>query len=85
MAVQQRRHSQQHPGTSPESSYTWKGQVQGKNLHSSWSVYADPELKRKKRVATYKVFTVEGKVKHTLRSSCRWLKAKYMEVRYGWW
>jgi hypothetical protein len=24
-------------------------------------------------------------VKHTLRSSCRWLKAKYMEVRYGWW
>lgn len=49
----------------------------------SW-LQTDPEMRRKKRVAKYKVFTVEGKVKQTVRSSCRWIKEKYLEVRYGW-
>ena len=50
----------------------------------SW-LHSDPEVKRKKRVATYKVFSMEGKFKQSVRTSCRWLKAKYIEVRYGWW
>lgn len=49
----------------------------------SW-LQSDPEMRRKKRVAKYKVFTVEGKVKQSVRDSCRWIKAKYLEVRYGW-
>jgi hypothetical protein len=82
----QRRNTIQYPGTtSPESSYNWKGQIKNKKSTPSWSLYSDPEMKRKKRVATYKVFTVEGKVKQTVRSGCRWLKAKYIEMRYGWW
>lgn len=54
-----------------------------KNRSSSW-LQTDPEMRRKKRVAKYKVFTVEGKVKQTVRNSCRWIKEKYLEVRYGW-
>lgn len=51
---------------------------------SSWNL-DDPELKRRKRVASYKVYTVEGRVKSSLRKSARWFKNKYLEMRYGWW
>lgn len=78
------RRNDQYSGSNPESSYNFKGRSKSKTSRSSWMI-SDPEVKRKKRVATYKVFTVEGKVKATVRSSCRWLKAKYIEVRYGWW
>ncbi|KAA8523268.1 hypothetical protein F0562_009691 [Nyssa sinensis] len=50
-----------------------------KGSSKSWS-FNDPELQRKKRVASYKVYTVEGKVKGSLRKSFRWLK----EMIYGW-
>lgn len=53
-------------------------------LSKSWSI-DDPELKRRRRVASYKVYTVEGRVKTSFRKSFRWLKTKYMEMRYGWW
>jgi len=45
----------------------------------------DPEVKRRKRVASYKVYTVEGKVKGSFRKSFRWLKDKCTEIVYGWW
>ncbi|XP_072965177.1 uncharacterized protein [Typha angustifolia] len=48
-----------------------------------WSL-SDPELQRKKRVAGYKVYSVEGKVKGSLRKSFRWLKDRYTQVVYGW-
>ncbi|OVA01445.1 Protein of unknown function DUF3511 [Macleaya cordata] len=44
---------------------------------------SDPELKRKKRVASYNVFTMEGKVKSTVRNSFKWIKTKFTEVRHG--
>lgn len=58
----------------------------GSNLSSSksWS-FNDPEFQRKKRVASYKVYSVEGKVKGSFRRSFRWLKDKYTQVVYGWW
>ncbi|MBA0774819.1 hypothetical protein Gotri_010000 [Gossypium trilobum] len=46
----------------------------------SWS-FNDPELQRKKRVAGYKVYAVEGKMKGSLRKSFRWIKDY---VLYGW-
>ena len=61
-----------------------KSKIQKTKTSRSW-LQSDPEVKRKKRVATYKVFSMEGKVKQSVRSSCRWLKAKYVEVRYRWW
>lgn len=50
----------------------------------SWS-FNDPEMQRKKRVASYKVYAMEGKVKGSLRKSFRWLKDRYTQVVYGWW
>ncbi|CAI0409606.1 unnamed protein product [Linum tenue] len=50
----------------------------------SWSV-KDPELQRKKRVASYKMYSAQGRVKGTFRNSFRWLKDSYTRVVYGWW
>ncbi|KAM1388333.1 hypothetical protein ACFX2I_016476 [Malus domestica] len=46
---------------------------------SSWGILADPELQRKKRVASYKMYSVEGKMKGSFRKSFRWLKDKYTQ------
>ncbi|XP_057978498.1 uncharacterized protein LOC131164950 [Malania oleifera] len=50
----------------------------------SWG-FNDPELQRKKRVASYKVYAVEGKMKGSLRKSFRWVKDTYTQMVYGWW
>lgn len=49
----------------------------------SWS-FSDPEMQRKRRVASYKVYTVEGKVKGSFRKSFRWLKERCSRVVFGW-
>ncbi|PSS31697.1 Protein TIC like [Actinidia chinensis var. chinensis] len=41
------------------------------------------ELKRKKRIASYNMFTTEGKLKSSLRDSFKWIKNKFTETRYG--
>ncbi|KAK8970992.1 hypothetical protein KSP40_PGU006943 [Platanthera guangdongensis] len=46
---------------------------------------SDPELQRKKRVAGYKVYSAEGKVKGTFRKSFQWMKDRYTQVMYGSW
>lgn len=46
----------------------------------NWS-FSDPELQRKKRVASYKAYAVEGKMKGSLRKSFRWIK----DVVHGLW
>lgn len=53
------------------------------SISKSWS-FNDPELQRKKRVASYKVYSVEGKVKGSLKKSFRWVKERYTRVVYGW-
>lgn len=56
----------------------------GSSSSKSWSL-SDPEFQRKRRVASYKMYSVEGKVKGSLRKSFRWLKDRYTQVVYGWW
>lgn len=60
----------------------------GKSTSSSslkcWS-FNDAEFQRKRRVANYKVYSVEGKVKGSFRRTFRWLKHRYTHVVYGWW
>ncbi|KAJ4709036.1 DUF3511 domain protein [Melia azedarach] len=56
----------------------------GSSSSKSWSL-GDPEFQRKKRVASYKMYSVEGKVKGTFRKSFRWLKDRYTQMLYGWW
>ncbi|KVH93971.1 Protein of unknown function DUF3511 [Cynara cardunculus var. scolymus] len=47
-----------------------------------WSLN-DPELQRKKRIASYKAYSVEGKVKGSIKKSFRWVKDKYSKMVYG--
>ena len=46
--------------------------------------FTDPELQRKKRVASYKAYTVEGKIKRSFSKSFRWLKDRYTHMVHGW-
>lgn len=42
--------------------------------------YKKLEEKRKKRVASYKSYTIEGKIKNSIRESLRWIKNKYSSI-----
>ncbi|GAB2219546.1 hypothetical protein Droror1_Dr00007183 [Drosera rotundifolia] len=50
-----------------------KGKSSNGSISKAWC-FSDPELQRKKRVASYKVYAVEGKMKGSFRKSFRWLK-----------
>lgn len=43
----------------------------------------DPEMKRKKRIAAYNMFSTEGKVKASVRDGFRWIKTKINDIRYN--
>lgn len=60
-----------------------KGKSSNGSVSKSWS-FNDPELQRKKRVASYKVYTVEGKVKGSIKKSFRWIKERCTKVVNGW-
>ncbi|CAK9138927.1 unnamed protein product [Ilex paraguariensis] len=49
---------------------------------STWR-FGDAEMKRKKRISSYKAYAIEGKVKASLRSSFRWVKNKYSSIVHG--
>ena len=55
-----------------------------KSKSTSWHL-DESELKRRRRVASYKVYSVEGRVKSSFRKSFRWFKDKLFEMRYGWY
>ncbi|KAI5672779.1 hypothetical protein M9H77_13143 [Catharanthus roseus] len=40
----------------------------------------DPEVKRRKRVASYNMYTMEGKLKSSLRNSFKWIKSKFTDT-----
>ncbi|XP_059625615.1 uncharacterized protein LOC132268791 [Cornus florida] len=45
--------------------------------------FNDPEMKRRRRIAKYKVYTVEGRVKASLRNGFRWIKNKCSQIVHG--
>ncbi|XP_047059070.1 uncharacterized protein LOC124665730 [Lolium rigidum] len=49
-----------------------------------WLSLGDPDMERKRRVAAYKAYAVEGKVKGSFRKSFRWVKDRYLHIVYGW-
>ncbi|KQK08364.1 uncharacterized protein LOC100838787 [Brachypodium distachyon] len=49
-----------------------------------WLSLGDPDMERKRRVAAYKAYAVEGKVKGSFRKSFRWVKDRYLHLVYGW-
>ncbi|KAK9271859.1 hypothetical protein L1049_002224 [Liquidambar formosana] len=42
----------------------------------------NPELKRRKRVASYNMYAMEGKFKSSLRNSFKWIKNKFTDDYY---
>ncbi|GMN48628.1 hypothetical protein TIFTF001_017789 [Ficus carica] len=62
------------------TSYSFNGPCQ---KGSGFTTSSDPELRRKKRIAAYNVFTMEGKVKSSVRNSFKWIKSKFSDIRYG--
>uniref|UniRef100_A0A7N0T2E8 Uncharacterized protein n=1 Tax=Kalanchoe fedtschenkoi TaxID=63787 RepID=A0A7N0T2E8_KALFE len=44
----------------------------------------DGETKRRKRVAKYHAYSVEGKLKASLRNGLRWIKQKYTALIHGY-
>ncbi|KAK4382330.1 hypothetical protein Sango_2883200 [Sesamum angolense] len=42
----------------------------------------DPEVKRRKRVAGYNMYAVEGKLKSSFRNSLKWIKSKFTDNYY---
>ncbi|KAK4413777.1 hypothetical protein Salat_2790500 [Sesamum alatum] len=51
----------------------------------NWSLSVDPELQRKKRVAGYKAYAVEGRMKGSFRKSFRWIKDTCNHLVHGFW
>ncbi|KAF3660432.1 putative DNA helicase hus2 [Capsicum annuum] len=47
----------------------------------SW--YSTPEFKRKKRVAKYKLYSMEGKVKASFKNGYRWFKHTCSRIIHG--
>nr|XP_009764165.1 PREDICTED: uncharacterized protein LOC104215926 [Nicotiana sylvestris] len=74
------------------SSSNYSGELQGdqSNVYTfngpttkGFAPANDPEIKRKKRIAAYNMFTTEGKVKATVRESFKWIKTKLTDIRYS--
>ncbi|GLT90176.1 hypothetical protein SLE2022_081220 [Rubroshorea leprosula] len=51
--------------------------------HSIKSWWNDPEMKRKRRVARYKIYTLEGKIKGSIKKASRWIKKKCSKLVQG--
>lgn len=59
-----------------------KGKSVNASSKAGW-LFNDPELQRKKRVAGYKAYGVEGKLKRSFTRSFRWLKDRYSHIVHG--
>ncbi|KAL8498994.1 hypothetical protein ACS0TY_022088 [Phlomoides rotata] len=88
-----RSYSVSYASSSPTSSYYHtaepprklkKGKSTGGSTSKSWSL-DDPEFQRKKRVASYKAYSVEGNIKGSFRKSFRWIKDRCNLVIHGFW
>lgn len=42
----------------------------------------NPEMERRKRVASYNMYAMEGKLKSSLRNSFKWIKSKFRDDYY---
>ncbi|XP_015577955.1 uncharacterized protein LOC8283192 [Ricinus communis] len=75
-------YSSSFSGEFGSNSYSFNGPYQ---KGTGFATSSDPEMKRRKRIASYNVFTMEGKLKSSVRNSFKWIKNKFSstDVRYG--
>ncbi|GJT40114.1 hypothetical protein Tco_0939979 [Tanacetum coccineum] len=53
-----------------------------KSASKNWM--SDPEVQRKKRVAGYKVYGMESKMKGSFKKSLGWIRHTYTQLVYGY-
>uniref|UniRef100_A0ACD5ZXC9 Uncharacterized protein n=1 Tax=Avena sativa TaxID=4498 RepID=A0ACD5ZXC9_AVESA len=89
-----RCHSSSYVTPKKASGATWPSPAASSSSSSSgskakmWSGSfrsAPAELRRKRRVAGYRVYGVEGKMKVSLKNGVRWIKSKCTKVVDGLW
>ena len=64
-----------------------KKQVGKKRNKSSMSIkswWNEPKWERKRRLAKYKMYAFEGKLKDALKKGHRWIKKKYRKIVHGY-
>jgi hypothetical protein len=49
------------------------------NRDATLGASGNPELKRRKRVASYNMYAMEGKLKSSFRNSFKWIKSKFTD------
>ncbi|KAK8605139.1 hypothetical protein V6N13_082593 [Hibiscus sabdariffa] len=49
---------------------------------STW--FSEPAIKRKTRLTKYKMYTLEGQIKDSLKKGHKWIKKKYRKLVYGY-
>ncbi|CAI9090554.1 OLC1v1025354C1 [Oldenlandia corymbosa var. corymbosa] len=70
----------QHQGVSKPASYNTHKSSTSKAT-TLWMDYR--QFKRKKRIATYKLYAYEGKVKNSFKNGIRWIKLKCRKIVHG--
>ncbi|KAE8010300.1 hypothetical protein FH972_006682 [Carpinus fangiana] len=63
--------------------YQYHSSVNTRKKTSSLAVrkwWNDPEMKRRRRVAKYRLYSAEGKVKSSLKKGFRWIKRKCIMI-----
>ncbi|EOA31730.1 hypothetical protein CARUB_v10014938mg [Capsella rubella] len=66
----------EYPTRIPEDPNPNQKKGRSSSSSSSWGGFVDPDLQRKKRVVSYRAYTVEGKLKGSFRKSFKWIKDK---------
>ncbi|KAK4741622.1 hypothetical protein SAY87_025210 [Trapa incisa] len=65
---------------------SWPGQGAGRPTTAAaekpWG-FTDSEMRRKRRIARYKAYGLEGKVKASLKRGIRWIKDKCSQIVNG--
>ncbi|EEF47301.1 uncharacterized protein LOC8265155 [Ricinus communis] len=72
------------PNQPPIPTHATRPRKSASTATAPWGGFGDPEMKRKKRIAKYKVYTVEGKVKTSLRNGLHWIKNKCSQIIRGY-
>lgn len=68
---------------SGRSNYTYTFNGPTANNDQSFATSSDPDMKRKKRIASYNMFTTQGKVKTSVLESFKWIKSKFNDIRHS--
>ncbi|XP_078429364.1 uncharacterized protein LOC144701422 [Wolffia australiana] len=76
-------YSQPAPGKMSFKNGKNSGDAAKSSTSKGWTL-SDPEMQRKKRVAGYKMYSAEGKIKMSFRRSFKWIKDRCTMVVYGW-